>query len=80
MKLVLDVDAESDLNGWHGFLQRKIQMASVCLLSLRTFAFPEEPDAVVEIRGIRQRVRKKQVLTPEHFQTLVANADLRCRS
>jgi len=44
---------------------------------VRFLPFQKNPILLVEIRGIRQRVRKKQVLTPEQFQTLVANADLR---
>jgi integrase len=39
--------------------------------------FQKNPMLLVEIRGFRQRVRKKQVLTPEQFQTLLCNADLR---
>jgi integrase len=31
----------------------------------------------VEIRGFRQRVRKRQVLSSEQFQTLLCNVDLR---
>jgi integrase len=34
----------------------------------------------VEIRGIRQRVRKKQMLTPEQFQTLLCHADLQLQT
>jgi integrase len=39
--------------------------------------FQWNPMLFVEIRGFRQRVRKKQVLTPTQFQTLLCNADLR---
>lgn len=42
--------------------------------------FQKNPMLLVEIRGIRLRVRKKQVLTPEQFQRLVANADLRLQA
>jgi integrase len=39
--------------------------------------FQRNPMLSVEIRGFRCRVRKKQVLTPEQFQSLLRAADLR---
>jgi integrase len=39
--------------------------------------FQRNPMLSVEIRGVRQRIRKKQVLTPQQFQAALQAADLR---
>jgi len=54
-------------------MHRLFEFAMKCEL----IEFQRNPMLSVEIRGFRQRVRKKQVLTPEQFQTLLCNADLR---
>jgi integrase len=56
-------------------MHRLFEFAMKCEL----IEFQRNPMLSVEIRGFRQRVRKKQVLTPEQFQTLLCNADLSCR-
>jgi integrase len=57
-------------------LHRLFEFAMKCEL----IEFQRNPMLSVEIRGFRQRVRKKQVLTPEQFQTLLCNADLRLQT
>ncbi|HEY1938857.1 MAG TPA: hypothetical protein VGJ33_13055 [Candidatus Angelobacter sp.] len=52
-------------------MHRLFEFAMKCEL----IEFQRNPMLSVEIRGFRQRVRKKQVLTPEQFQ--LGNADLR---
>lgn len=42
--------------------------------------FQRNPMLSVEIRGVRRRIRKKQVLTPEQFQMLLSQADLRLQT
>jgi integrase len=54
-------------------MHRLFEFAMKCEL----IEFQRNPMLSVEIRGFRQRVRKKQVLTPAQFQTLLCNADLR---
>jgi integrase len=53
-------------------MHRLFEFAMKCEL----IEFQRNPMLSVEIRGFRQRVRKKQVLTPEQFQTLLCNVDL----
>jgi integrase len=54
-------------------MHRLFEFAMKCEL----IEFQRNPMLSVEIRGFRQRVRKKQVLTPERFQVLLCKADLR---
>jgi integrase len=54
-------------------MHRLFEFAMKCKL----IEFQRNPMLFVEIRGFRQRVRKKQVLTPEQFQILLGDADLR---
>jgi integrase len=54
-------------------MHRLFEFAMKCEL----IEFQRNPMLSVEIRGFRQRVRKKQVLTPAQFQTLLCNAYLR---
>jgi ribosomal protein L23 len=54
-------------------MHRLFEVAVKCEL----IEFQRNPMLSVEIRGFRQRVRKKQVPTPEQFHVLLCNADLR---
>lgn len=57
----------------------KAQMHRLFEFAMKTevIEFQRNPMKSVEIRGFRQRVRKKQVLSPEQFQALMQAADLR---
>jgi hypothetical protein len=57
-------------------MHRLFEFAMKCEL----FEFQRNPMLSVEIRGVRRRVRRKQVLTPEQFQTLLCNAVLRLQT
>jgi integrase len=59
-----------------------VPATSACEFAMKCelIEFQRNPILSVEIRGFRQRVRKKQVLTPEQFQTLLCNADLRLQA
>ena len=57
-------------------MHRIFEFAMKCEL----IEFHRNPMLSVEIRGVRRRVRRKQVLTPEQFQTLLCNADLRLQT
>lgn len=57
-------------------MHRLFEFAMKCEL----VEFQRNPMLSVEIRGVRCRVRKKQVLTPEQFQSLLQVADLRLQA
>lgn len=57
-------------------MHRLFEFAMKCEL----IEFQRNPMLSVEIRGVRPRVRRKQVLTPDQFQTLLSNADLRLQT
>ena len=57
-------------------MHRLFEFAMKCEL----IDFQRNPMLSVEIRGIRQRVRKKQVLTPDQFQKLLCHADLQLQT
>ncbi len=54
-------------------MHRLFEFAMKCEL----IEFQRNPMLSVEIRGLRRRVRPKQVLTPQQFQTALQAADLR---
>lgn len=58
----------------------KMQMHRVFEFAMKCELIEFQRNLSVEIRGARGRVRRKQVLTPEQFQTLLCNADLRLQT
>ena len=56
-------------------IHRLFEFAMKCEL----IEFQRNPILSVEIRGVRRRVRRKQVLTPQQFQVLMQAADLRLK-